>query len=132
MKTFLFAVLAALVVVACSEKTAPETPVAPVAPAVVVAPQAAPVTAVAQTDVVSPTPVANRDTKVVETKTTAPAKTNAKRVSTSAEKAAYAKAKKNATRAACLRKLVDQKIDGDVKAGQWRDFGNVLKSKVCA
>ena len=45
---------------------------------------------------------------------------------TNQETAAYAKAKANAARAACLIKTVDAKLDRDAVLGQMRDFGNIL------
>jgi len=45
---------------------------------------------------------------------------------TNPETAAYAKAKANAARAACLIKTVDAKLDRDAVLGQMRDFGNIL------
>jgi hypothetical protein len=48
-----------------------------------------------------------------------------------AEQAAYAKAKANVARADCLRGTVDYKLDGDVRRGEMRDFGNILESGMC-
>lgn len=48
-----------------------------------------------------------------------------------AEKAAYAKAATNSIRAACLRAIVDKKIDLDIRTGIIHDYGNVLTAPVC-
>jgi hypothetical protein len=65
------------------------------------------------------------ETKVVETKVVK-APTKVVKAKPDGEAAAYAKAKNNAARAKCLRETVDAKIDADVKAGSYRDFGNIL------
>ena len=73
-------------------------------------------------------------TKTVETKVVKePVKADKAKPKVDGEAAAYAKAKHNAERAKCLRETVDRKIDADVKAGSWRDFGNILvyKKDVC-
>ncbi len=44
------------------------------------------------------------------------------------EQDAYIKAIINGERAACLVRVVDDKLDGDVIAGEIRDFGNVLEA----
>jgi len=48
-----------------------------------------------------------------------------------AEKAAYAKAWRNADRAYCLRAAVDRKADTDIALGRIQDWGNVRDYPLC-
>ena len=113
--------LTALTVDACS-KSEPAAPV--VAPVVVVAPNVVAPSSVSTPASMAPTPTASIATKVVAVK-------HRKSHASSSDTAAYAKAKANAARAACLRKYVDMKLDGDVKLGRVRNFDNVLTSDIC-
>jgi hypothetical protein len=114
--------LTALTVDACS-KSEPVAPV--VAPVVVVAPNVVAPSSVSTPASMAPTPTASIATKVVAVK-------HRKSHASSSDTAAYAKAHANAARAACLRKYVDMKLDGDVKLGRVRDFDSVLTSDICA
>mgnify|MGYP003507653638 CR=1 FL=1 len=104
----------ALALAACSKTAPAPAPVAPVAaPApAVVAPAPEPVVVTPTPTVVAPAPVAVVKVvkKVAVWKDPAPA---------------------NAKRAVCLIKVVDYKIDMDVRIGQIRDFGNILTQDVC-
>lgn len=101
-----------------------EEPVA-VAPVVV-----APVPNEVAVTPVAPTPALTAATPTV-TSTKVAAHKQVTKSKYGSERAAYAKAKYNAALASCLRTLVDIKIDGDVKAGSYRDLGNVITSGVC-
>ena len=113
--------LTALTVDACS-KSEPVAPV--VAPVVVAAPNVVAPSSVSTPALMAPLPTASIATKVVAVK-------HRKSHASSSDTAAYAKAKANAARAACLRKYVDMKLDGDVKLGRVRDFDSVLTSGIC-